>query len=160
DVVVLLPARTRYEQPGGGTETTTERRILFSPEIPGRRIGESKAEWEIFTMLAEAANSDARHLVGFADAAAIRREIAETVPVYAGIQNLSKAGDQVQWGGPRLCEQVGPDGVHSQVFPTAYGRAQFSEIEIDDLHAAGFERAELTTGANIVTSALPGPTAN
>jgi len=54
DLVLLLPARTRYEQPGGGTETTTERRILFSPEIPGRRIGESRAEWEIFTMLAQA----------------------------------------------------------------------------------------------------------
>ncbi|HSJ95798.1 MAG TPA: molybdopterin-dependent oxidoreductase, partial [Myxococcota bacterium] len=31
--VLLLPATTRYEQPGGGTETTTERRIVFSPEI-------------------------------------------------------------------------------------------------------------------------------
>ena len=41
DVVLLLPAQTRYEQRGGGTETTTERRILFSPEIPGRRIGEA-----------------------------------------------------------------------------------------------------------------------
>src|SRR5262249_53929092 len=37
--VVLLPARTRYEQRGGGTETSTERRIYFSPEIPGRRVG-------------------------------------------------------------------------------------------------------------------------
>src|SRR4029079_15588585 len=33
--VVLLPAATRYESPGGGTETSTERRIIFSPEIPG-----------------------------------------------------------------------------------------------------------------------------
>ena len=32
--VILLPAKTRYEQDDGGTETTTERRILFSPEIP------------------------------------------------------------------------------------------------------------------------------
>ncbi|MFN8002679.1 MAG: molybdopterin-dependent oxidoreductase [Acidobacteriota bacterium] len=41
ETVLLLPTTTRYEQPGGGTETTTERRILFSPEIPGRRIGEA-----------------------------------------------------------------------------------------------------------------------
>src|SRR3954462_133869 len=40
--VLLLPAATRYESPGGGTETTTERRIVFSPEIPGRRIGSAK----------------------------------------------------------------------------------------------------------------------
>ena len=36
EIVVLLPAATRYEQEGGGTSTTTERRVAFSPEIPGR----------------------------------------------------------------------------------------------------------------------------
>ena len=41
--VILLPAKTRYEQDGGGTETITERRIIFSPEIPGRRVGEAVA---------------------------------------------------------------------------------------------------------------------
>ena len=34
--VLLFPAQTRYEQRGGGTETSTERRVYFSPEIPGR----------------------------------------------------------------------------------------------------------------------------
>src|SRR5207247_4725929 len=38
--VLLLPGKTRYEQDDGGTETTTERRILFSPEIP-RQVGEA-----------------------------------------------------------------------------------------------------------------------
>ncbi|MEN9593637.1 MAG: hypothetical protein RLY23_120, partial [Actinomycetota bacterium] len=33
--VLLLPACTRYEQPGGGTETTTERRIVYGPEVRG-----------------------------------------------------------------------------------------------------------------------------
>ncbi len=42
DTVVLLPAATRYEQRDGGTQTTTERRILFSPEIPGSRVGEAR----------------------------------------------------------------------------------------------------------------------
>src|SRR5437762_1832876 len=45
--VLLFPAETRYEQRGGGTETSTERRVYFSPEIPGRRIGEARAEWEL-----------------------------------------------------------------------------------------------------------------
>ncbi|MEK7793753.1 MAG: molybdopterin-dependent oxidoreductase, partial [Candidatus Hydrogenedentota bacterium] len=40
DTVLLLPAATRYETPGGVTETSTERRVIFSPEIQGRRIGE------------------------------------------------------------------------------------------------------------------------
>ena len=41
--VLMLPATTRYESEGGGTETSTERRIIFSPEIPGPpdRIGEA-----------------------------------------------------------------------------------------------------------------------
>ena len=33
--VLLLPAATRYESPGGVTETSTERRVIFSPEIAG-----------------------------------------------------------------------------------------------------------------------------
>ena len=41
--VILLPAATRYEQEGGGTETTTERRIIFSPEVPGHQVAEGPA---------------------------------------------------------------------------------------------------------------------
>ena len=48
DTVLVLPATTRYETPGGGTETTTERRIVFSPEIEGRRIGSARPEWGVF----------------------------------------------------------------------------------------------------------------
>ena len=40
--VVLLPSRTRYEQRGGGTETSTERRVIYSPEIAGPRPGGRK----------------------------------------------------------------------------------------------------------------------
>ena len=46
--VLILPATTRYESAGGGTETSTERRIIFSPEIPGRRIGSARPEWQVF----------------------------------------------------------------------------------------------------------------
>src|SRR5678816_3536926 len=51
--VILLPAKTRYEQDDGGIETTTERRIAFSPEIP-RQVGEARAEWKILRDLAAA----------------------------------------------------------------------------------------------------------
>ena len=54
DTVVLLPSRTRYEQRGGGTETSTERRIIYSPEIPGPRVPETKDEWEIPVLVARA----------------------------------------------------------------------------------------------------------
>lgn len=102
--VLILPAQTRYEQRGGGTETTTERRIIFSPEIRGRRVGESKPEWEILMEIAERADPDRSGKIHFEDADQIRREIAESVPAYSGIQHLKKKGDAVQWGGARLCE--------------------------------------------------------
>ena len=58
--VILLPAATRYEQEGGGTETTTERRIVFSPEIPGHQVGEARSEWRIFAELASRVRPDLR----------------------------------------------------------------------------------------------------
>ena len=71
--VLLLPATTRYESPGGGTETSTERRIIFSPEIPGRRIGSARPEWWVFREVMARARPGARRIcVGFEDAAAIR----------------------------------------------------------------------------------------
>ncbi len=114
DTVVLLPAATRYEQRDGGTETTTERRIVFGPEIRGPRPGEVRSEWEIFLDLAGRVDPERAHLVRFPDGGAIRREIAEVVPTYEGIQHLRLEGDQVQWGGERLCE--------GWRFPTADGR--------------------------------------
>ncbi|HJQ27454.1 MAG TPA: FdhF/YdeP family oxidoreductase [Blastocatellia bacterium] len=132
EVVVLLPAQTRYEQRGGGTETSTERRILFSPEIPGRRIGEALAEWEIPMRLAERARPDDARLIHFEDAQQIREEIARAVPAYDGIQNLREAGDQLQWGGPRLCETLDASGAPTPHFPTPSGRAVFSVLAITD----------------------------
>jgi predicted molibdopterin-dependent oxidoreductase YjgC len=49
----------------------------------------------------------------FESTAAIRDEIARVIPLYEGIQHLSKQGDQFQWGGELLAEggQFGfPDG--------------------------------------------------
>jgi predicted molibdopterin-dependent oxidoreductase YjgC len=136
EMVVLLPAQTRYEQSGGGTETSTERRILFSPEIPGRRIGESLPEWEILMRVAEAARPDTARSIHFEDGEAIRKEIAMAVPSYEGIEYLQKTGDQVQWGGERLCERHDALGRPSPHFPTPTGRARFSEIALDSSGSA------------------------
>ncbi len=120
--VLLLPAMTRYESPGGGTETSTERRVIFSPEIPGRRIGSARAEWWVFREVMARAWPDKAALVGLEDAAAIRREIAGTVPLYAGIETLAAQGDQVQWGGPTLFA----DGR----FATPDGKARFASVTL------------------------------
>jgi molybdopterin-dependent oxidoreductase alpha subunit len=122
ETVVLLPATTRYEIPGGVTETSTERRVIFSPEIPGPRIGEARPEWEVFMELARRVGVetlDAKSL-DFADTAAIRAEIAQVVPQYAGIQHLKEAGDQFQYGGSHLC--------FGWNFPTPDGKAHFAVV--------------------------------
>jgi anaerobic selenocysteine-containing dehydrogenase len=117
EAAYLLPAATRYEQEGGGTETSTERRVIFSPEIPGRRIGEARAEWRLLLDLARAVRPADPALPVFADAAAVRAEIARAVPSYAGIEKLARQGDQFQWGGPHLCS--------GRKFPTPDGKAHF-----------------------------------
>ena len=52
EAVLILPATTRYEIPGGVTETSTERRVILSPEVPGPRIEEARPEWEVLLDLA------------------------------------------------------------------------------------------------------------
>ncbi len=97
--VVLLPAATRYESEGGGTETSTERRIIFSPEIPGRRIGSARPEWWAFSEAIARAWPNRANYIRFDNAQAIRHEIARAIPLYAGIETLAAKGDQFQWGG-------------------------------------------------------------
>lgn len=118
ETVVLFPATTRYESPGGGTETSTERRIIFSPEIAGRRIGSAKPEWEVFGEVAARVRPD--HAARFRSTQEIRDEIGRTVPLYAGIERLAQKGDQFQWGGQRLFA----DGR----FATPSGKARFVPV--------------------------------
>lgn len=146
EAVLLLPARTRYEQIGGGTETSTERRILFSPEIPGRRIGEARNEWEIPMQIAERAHPDRASRIHFADGQAIRDEIARMVPAYNGIQHLRRTGDQVQWGGERLCEGIDDRRQRVPKFATPTGRAQFSILAIEDKSIDGLFRVSTRRG--------------
>jgi predicted molibdopterin-dependent oxidoreductase YjgC len=127
DTVIVFPATTRYESPGGGTETSTERRIIFSPEIPGRRIGSAKPEWEVFGEVAARVRPELADKVRFASSRQIREEIARAVPLYAGIETLSKEGDNFQWGGPRLFA----DGK----FATADGKGHFSPVILKERRA-------------------------
>jgi molybdopterin-dependent oxidoreductase alpha subunit len=120
DDVILLPVATRYEQEGGGTSTTTERRIVFSPELP-RRVGEARSEWRVFAELATRVRPDLGQAFSWPTNQALRAEIAQVVPAYAGIETLAATGDQVQWGGRHLCA----DGA----FPTPDGRGRFTPLE-------------------------------
>ena len=97
--VLLLPVATRYEQEGGGTETTTERRIVFSPEVTGHRVGEAMSEWRLFADVATRVRPDLAGAFSWASNRALREEIARVVPLYEGIEALERTGDSVQYGG-------------------------------------------------------------
>ncbi|MDQ6423205.1 FdhF/YdeP family oxidoreductase [Paenibacillus sp. LHD-117] len=128
--VILLPAMTRYEQPGGGTSTSTERMVYYSPEIRGPRIGEARAEWDIFGELASRVRPDGSEAarVWFKDAGSIRAEIAEAAPYYKGIERLGERGDVFQWGGAWLCE--------GGECPTKDGKANLIAVELPELRKA------------------------
>jgi molybdopterin-dependent oxidoreductase alpha subunit len=125
DDVVLLPVATRYEQEGGGTETTTERRIVFSPELP-RRVGEARSEWRLFAEVVNRVRPERREHFSWPTNRDLRAEIARVVPFYAGIEELETTGDAVQWGGRHLCA--------GGAFPTPTGRARFSGLDPPERH--------------------------
>jgi predicted molibdopterin-dependent oxidoreductase YjgC len=125
ETVVLLPATTRYEVPGGITQTSTERRIMFSPEIEGRRIGEARPEWAVYLDLARRVRPDLAAHLTYAGTQELREEIARVVPMYDGIQTLRRTGDQVQYGGPHLCA--------GWAFPTPDGKARFIPVPLPQM---------------------------
>jgi anaerobic selenocysteine-containing dehydrogenase len=131
--VILLPAKTRYEQDDGGTETTTERRVVFSPEMP-RQVGEAKAEWKILRELAAAAYPERQHLLRCETGQAIREEIARIIPMYEGVQHLNTAGQAFQYGGPHLCA--------GGRFPTPDGMAHFRVVPLPSAHATALNGPE------------------
>jgi anaerobic selenocysteine-containing dehydrogenase len=114
---VVLPATTRYEVPGGVTETSTERRVIFSPEVPGPRVREARPEGFVLGEIVARARPERSDAVRFDSTAAVRAEIARIIPAYRGIERLHARGDQFQYGGPHLCE--------GGVFPLPGGRARF-----------------------------------
>jgi molybdopterin-dependent oxidoreductase alpha subunit len=124
ELVVLLPAQTRYEQRGGGTTTNTERRIRFTPEIDGHpNVGECLPEWEIPLRVARRLRPDLADALDFPDAASIRVEMARAMPAYRGVDELRAKGDWIQWGGDRLFERG---------FPTPDGRARFVPLPLPE----------------------------
>jgi predicted molibdopterin-dependent oxidoreductase YjgC len=118
--VLLLPATTRYEMAGGNTETSTERRVIYSPEIPGPRVAGARDEWRVLCELAAMARPERAEAVRFESTAAIREEIARVIPAYVEIRDLRVEGDQFQWGGPRL----GAEGA----FGLPGGKARFMPL--------------------------------
>jgi predicted molibdopterin-dependent oxidoreductase YjgC len=131
-VLQLVPAPGRHgAAPAGpddatrrraGTSTSTERRIRFSPEIPGPRIAAARPEWEIPVRVAVAARPALAPRFAWRGTAEIRREMEQAMPLYAGIEALEREGQWVQWGGERL--------YHDGFTRMPGGRARFSPVPL------------------------------
>jgi predicted molibdopterin-dependent oxidoreductase YjgC len=120
--VLILPAQARFEQRGGITTTSTDRRIVFSPEIPGNVLGESLPDWGIPAAIGRSSMPNGELLFPFSGGRSIRAEMARVIPIYQGIESLNHAGDQLQWGGPQLFTGGRFRGMPRQ-------RARFSVLE-------------------------------
>lgn len=117
DTVLILPALTRYEIDGGVTQTSTERRVIYSPRIKSKRPPDARSEWEVLGEIAARVKPELADKVRFVSTRAIRAEIAQVIPQYAGIEKLEREGDHFQYGGGLLCKDW--------QFPTLDGKAHF-----------------------------------
>jgi len=138
DAVLLLPAPTRYEMAGGVTETSTERRVIFSPEIPGPRIRHARAEGDVLLDVARRVRPHLAERLGPYAAAELRAEIARVIPAYDGIQHLRQAGDAFQIGGAHLGE--------GWRFGTDDGRACWSVVPVPAGRPEGLFRVATRRG--------------
>ena len=128
DDVILLPAATRYEQEGGGTSTTTERQIAFSPQV-AEPLGEARSEWRIFAELASLVRPDLADRFAWADNRALRAEIADARPDvrrHRGPRRrpatpCSTAGATCAPAARSRCPTGGPGSPSSTSTPTALG---------------------------------------
>jgi hypothetical protein len=94
--VLVLPAVTRYESEGGGTETSTERRIIFARDSGGASARPPRVA-RVWARVARACGADkVRERRGDS-----RKSPARFRALW-GIETLNAKGDQVQWVG-RCC---------------------------------------------------------
>jgi len=101
--VLLLPIAGPYDEAGGVTFTSVERRVQLSPELPGKPvIGAARAAWRVLPELVAKARPEAAEALSWPTAAAVRRAIAESVADYEGVDELGPQRPWLQWGGPRL----------------------------------------------------------
>ena len=147
--VLVLPGRTRYEQAGGGTSTSTERRVRFTPEILRPSIGEAVPDWEIPATIGRKSMPNGDFLFPFHNSQSVREEMSRVMPIYKGIEKLSKEGDQLQWGGPYLYR----DGFTSM----PGNRALFSVLDPPELKQADVKESRMheVSAADPIAEAVP-----
>lgn len=111
---IVLPAASSFEKTG--TFTNTERRVqlidkIFDPP------GEAKADWQIYTELADKLN----YRMNYGSSSSIMEEIAALVPSYAGISHDRLAVKGLQWP-VKDKNHMGTELLHTDSFIRGKGR--------------------------------------
>ncbi len=115
ETVVLLPSRTRYEQRGGGTETSTERRDHLQPGDSRTALPATPATNGRFRCWWPASHESRAGRTGRSPGRTPRtfatKSIASAPPIRES-PNCDKKGDSFQYGGRRLLVDrcLTPDG--------------------------------------------------
>jgi predicted molibdopterin-dependent oxidoreductase YjgC len=161
--VLVLPGRTRYEQRGGGTSTSAERRIRFTPEIPGPPVGKALPDWQIPAMIGRKSMPNGDFLFPFRNSQSVREEMSRVMPIYRGIEKLSKEGDQLQWGGPYLyrdgfINMPGNRALFTVLDPPDRRRADITETRTHKVSAADPIAAAVPVEAHAQTDRGVNPT--
>lgn len=94
--VLWLPALTRFEQKGGGTVTSADGDVWFTPEIPGHAPADARSGIAIPGLLAAAAQPVLGAGLAWPESWDVRREIAATIPGYLGVDRLRAPGDHLR----------------------------------------------------------------
>jgi molybdopterin-dependent oxidoreductase alpha subunit len=163
--VLVLPGQTCYEQRGGATSTSTERRIRFTPEIPGPRIGESLPDWQIPAMIGRKSMPNGDFLFAFQNSRSVREEMSRVMPIYKGIEKLSKEGDQLQWGGPYLyrdgfTNMNGNRALFTVLDPPDFMQVDVAESQLPAVSSSNPVAAPATVAAPSQTTVGISPTLN
>ncbi len=139
ELTLVLPAQSRFEQRGGGTTTSIDRRIRFSPEIRGHAVGDARPDWQIPVEIEARLEGPETSPDAFLpiDGAAVRERIARDVPRYAGIERLHAPGNGLVWGGATL---------HRTGFATEDGRARVPPVDSPGAPRPGIRLTTRRTG--------------
>lgn len=120
---VVLPAASFAEKEG--TFTNTERRVQRVNKAI-EPVGESKGDWEIVQLIAQAMGAS----MNYSSSAEIMDEIATVAPSYGGInyERLAVEKNGLQWPCPTT-DHPGTPILHTEKFTRGKGKLSFAEYQ-------------------------------
>ena len=100
EAVLLLPASSNADLPGGGSHLSDDLVTRFSPEVHGAPASNARPHWEIPVRVAALADEDLGRQLASHDAAELRSALAAARPGLAGVLDLAAPQDSFRLPAP------------------------------------------------------------